>query len=41
MEDVKQWYLSKTVWGALLALSASVLYACRDAGVPVVATIHN
>src|SRR6185437_9782112 len=22
-------------------LSASVLYACRDAGVPVVATIHN
>lgn len=25
MEDVKQWYLSKTVWGALLALGASVL----------------
>ncbi len=25
MEDVKQWYLSKTVWGALLALGASVI----------------
>jgi hypothetical protein len=25
MEDDKQWYLSKTVWGALLALGASVL----------------
>jgi hypothetical protein len=25
MEDDKQWYMSKTVWGALLALGASVL----------------
>lgn len=25
MEDVKQWYLSKTVWGGLLAVAASAL----------------
>jgi len=25
MEDVKQWYLSKTIWGALIAMGASVL----------------
>jgi hypothetical protein len=25
MEDVKQWYLSKTVWGGLLAMAASAL----------------
>lgn len=25
MEDVKQWYNSKTVWGALIAIVASVL----------------
>ena len=25
MEDVKQWYLSKTVWGALVAILASLL----------------
>lgn len=23
MEDIKQWYLSKTVWGALIAVLAS------------------
>ena len=27
MEDVKQWYLSKTVWGALVAILASLLPA--------------
>jgi hypothetical protein len=25
MEDAKQWYLSKTVWGGLLAMAASAL----------------
>lgn len=25
MDDMKQWYLSKTVWGALLAIGASLL----------------
>jgi hypothetical protein len=25
MEDFKQWYLSKTVWGGLLAMAASAL----------------
>jgi hypothetical protein len=25
MEDFKQWYLSKTVWGGLLAIAASAL----------------
>lgn len=25
MEDMKQWYLSKTVWGALVAILASLL----------------
>ena len=25
MEDVKQWYNSKTVWGALIAIASSVL----------------
>jgi len=25
MEDIKQWYHSKTVWGALLAIVASLL----------------
>ncbi|WP_176083409.1 hypothetical protein [Martelella sp. HB161492] len=24
MENVKKWYLSKTVWGALIAISASL-----------------
>jgi hypothetical protein len=24
MDDMKQWYLSKTVWGALIAIVASV-----------------
>ena len=24
MEDAKQWFMSKTIWGALLALGASV-----------------
>lgn len=27
MTDVKQWYYSKTVWGALLAILASMLQA--------------
>ena len=27
MEETKQWYLSKTVWGALVAILASVLHA--------------
>lgn len=25
MEDAKQWYYSKTIWGALLAIGASAL----------------
>ena len=25
MEEMKQWYLSKTVWGALIAILASLL----------------
>lgn len=25
MEDAKQWYYSKTIWGALLAVGSSVL----------------
>lgn len=25
MEDAKQWYYSKTVWGALVAIAASAL----------------
>ena len=25
MEDTKDWYLSKTIWGALVAVGASVL----------------
>ena len=25
MEEMKQWYLSKTVWGALIAIVASLL----------------
>jgi hypothetical protein len=25
MEDVKHWYLSKTIWGALIAMGASTL----------------
>jgi hypothetical protein len=25
MEDLKQWYLSKTVWGGLLAMAACAL----------------
>lgn len=24
MEDVKHWYLSKTIWGAILAMVASI-----------------
>ena len=27
MDDVKMWYKSKTVWGALIAILASVLQA--------------
>lgn len=27
MEEMKQWYLSKTVWGALLAILASLMPA--------------
>ena len=27
MEEMKQWYLSKTVWGALTAITASLLPA--------------
>jgi len=27
MEDMKQWYLSKTVWGALVAILAGLLPA--------------
>ena len=27
MEEMKQWYLSKTVWGALLAILANLLPA--------------
>lgn len=27
MDDVKMWYRSKTVWGALIAILASVLQA--------------
>jgi hypothetical protein len=27
MEEMKQWYLSKTVWGALIAILASLLPA--------------
>ena len=25
MDEMKQWYLSKTVWGALIAIAASLL----------------
>lgn len=25
MNDIKQWYSSKTIWGALIAITASVL----------------
>lgn len=25
MDEMKQWYLSKTVWGALVAIAASLL----------------
>lgn len=27
MDNSKQWYLSKTVWGALIAILASILHA--------------
>lgn len=27
MQDMKQWYLSKTVWGALIAILASLAQA--------------
>ena len=27
MDDIKQWYVSKTVWGALIAILASLLQA--------------
>lgn len=27
MDDFKQWYLSKTVWGALVAIAASLIQA--------------
>jgi hypothetical protein len=36
MEEMKQWYLSKTVWGALIAILASLMPATGmelDAGV--------
>ena len=27
MDEMKQWYLSKTVWGALIAIAAGLLQA--------------
>lgn len=27
MDDIKQWYFSKTVWGALVAIAASLMQA--------------
>lgn len=27
MDDIKQWYLSRTVWGALVAIAASLAHS--------------
>jgi hypothetical protein len=27
MEDIKQWYQSRTIWGALIAIAASLAHA--------------
>lgn len=42
MEDAKQWYMSKTIWGALLALGASLAQlAGVHVGVPDQAAIAD